>query len=223
MSRNPRNAWLPPLALGGMAILLSSPVLPQPAAGQNPSRDRQGAVRRGAAPTASASKSAPPSEPASLILGTVAGDRGTTVSIPLYYQPGKNPPLHSLHLEVEFVSNSVKFDKAEKGVAAETQDFNFAIEAKDLPPDAKNITRTRLSIDVSIADPDPKKSLPEGLWAFLSFRIPPEAKPFSITLNPGPISAQDPQKKPVPLAAEAGKIIVSVPDAPLVGCFFFTH
>ena len=159
----------------------------------------------------------------SLILGTVASERGTTVSIPVYYQPGKSGGLRSLHLDVDFVSNTVKFAKADKGLAAQTQDYNLTVDAKELPPDEKKITRTRLSLDVSIPEADSTKSLPEGLWAFLNFKIPPDAKPFSISLNPIAISAQDLSKKPARVEGEAGKIIVSVPDEPLVGCFFFTH
>ena len=197
-------------SLRGLCILAL--FLPQPAAAQ----------QRGAA-QALGSKSSPQGESASLILGTVAGDRGSSVSIPLYYQPGKNPPLRTAHLEVEFVSNSVKFAKAEKGLAAETQDYDLAVDVKELPPDKKKVQRTRLGIDVSVAEADPQKSLPEGLWAFLNFRIPADAKPFSISLNPVSVSGQDTQKRKVDLAVEAGKIIVSVPDVPLVGCFFFNH
>ena len=158
-----------------------------------------------------------------LILGTVASERGTTVSIPIYYQPGKSGGLRSVHLEVDFVSNAVKFTKADKGLAAQAQDYTLTVAAKELPPDEKKITRTRLSMDVSVPEADSTNPLPEGLWAFLNFRIPPDAKPFSISLNPIAISAQDLSKKPAKVESEAGKIIVSVPDEPLVGCFFFTH
>jgi hypothetical protein len=160
---------------------------------------------------------------ANLVLGTVASERGTTATIPLYYQPGKNTRLRSLHLELDFVSNSVKFIKAEKGVAAAVQDYDLSFDAKELPPDDKKITHTRINIGISLPDAETKKSLPEGLWVFLNFNIPPEAKPFSIALNPISISAQDLARKPVEVAGEAGKIIVSVPDEPLAGCFFFSH
>ena len=160
---------------------------------------------------------------ANIILGTVAGDRGTTAAIPLYYQPAENTPIQSLHLEVDFISNSVKFAKAEKGVAAEMQDYDLTVEAEPLPDDEQGLSRTRLIIDVAVADDDPGKALPQGLWSFLEFRIPPEAKPFAISLTPASVSAQGASQQPVPVTAEAGKVIVSVPDEPLVGCFFFTH
>ena len=160
---------------------------------------------------------------ANIILGTVAGDRGTTAAIPLYYQPAENTPIRSLHLEVDFISNSVKFSRAEKGIAAEIQDYDLTVEAEPLPDDDQGLSRTRLIIDVAVADGDPGKALPQGLWSFLEFRIPPEAKPFAISLTPASVSAQGASQQPVPVAAEAGKVIVSVPDEPLVGCFFFTH
>jgi hypothetical protein len=158
-----------------------------------------------------------------LILGTVASDPGTTATIPLYYKPATAQFVRSVHLEVEFVSNSVKYAKAEKGVAAETQNFDLVVNAKELPPDDKNIQRTRLSIDVTVTDSDAKKSLPEGLWALLDFRVPTGAKAFAIALNPVTLTAQEGDRNPVKLTGEAGKVIVSVPDEPMAGCFFFTH
>ncbi len=163
--------------------------------------------------------------PANLILGTVASDRGTTATIPLYYQPAEDTPIRSLHLEVDFVSNSVKFAKAEKGIAAEIQDFDLVVETEELPPkeNDQELSRTRLKIDIAVVDSDPGKALPQGLWTFLEFRIPDDAKPFSISLTPASVSAQDEAGQPVEVTVEAGKVIVSVPDEPLVGCFFFTH
>ncbi len=158
---------------------------------------------------------------ASIVVGTVASERGTTGAIPIYYEPGKTTPLKKVHLDLDFVSNSVKFDKAEKGVAAQVQDYDLKVTAQELPPDDKKILHTRLSVDVAVTDPS--KSLPQGLLAFLNFKVPEDAKPFSIAINPVTTSAEDVSSKPAEIAAEAGKLIVSIPDAPLAGCFFFSH
>ena len=40
---------------------------------------------------------------------------------------------------------------------------------------------------------------------------------------PDSLAAVGSSGKPVKMSAEAGKVIVSVPDEPLAGCFFFTH
>ena len=174
-------------------------------------------------PTLAAAQASEARASANLILGTVASDRGTTATIPLYYQPAEDTPIRSLRLEVDFVSNSVKFAKAEKGIAAEVQDFDLAVVTEELPANDQELSRTRLKIEVAVVDEDPGKALPQGLWSFLEFRIPDDAKPFAISLNPASVSAQDEAGQPVEVTVEAGKVIVSVPDEPLVGCFFFTH
>ena len=174
--------------------------------------------RKGVQPSASDEAGA-----ASLVLGTVASPPGTTATIPLYYKPLKSSPLRALHLEVEFVSNSVQFATAEKGLASKVQDFDLAVETKELAPDDKQVQRTRLSIDVSVLDSDPKKALPEGLWAFLNFRVSANAKPFAITLHPTSLSARDATQKPIQVVGEAGKIIVPIADDPMSACFFFNH
>ena len=162
-------------------------------------------------------------EPPAFILGTVSGDPGTTTGIPLYFKTGGGKPIRSAHLEVEFVSNSVKFAKADKGAASAVQDFDLTVDSNELPPDDKNIKRTRLIIDLAVKDSDPKKSLPEGLLSFLDFSVPTDAKSFSIELNPRVVSAQDAAKASVKVRGEAGKIIIALPDEPMAGCFFFTH
>lgn len=192
------------------------PLLLQPGFIPAFTRERKGAQ-------SSASENARAAEAASLVLGTVASQPGSTATIPLYYKPLKNSPLRILHLEVEFVSNSVTFAKGEKGLASEVQDFDLTVQPEELPPDDKQVRRTRLRIDVSVLDPDSKKTLPEGLWAFLNFRVSANAKPFVVALNPTSISAQDPTQKPVKVGGEAGKIIVAVADDPMSACFFFNH
>ncbi|HWP85215.1 MAG TPA: hypothetical protein VNN17_08495 [Terriglobia bacterium] len=162
----------------------------------------------------------PASESPTLILGTVASDPGTTATIPLYYQGASAQALRSVHLEVEFVSNSVKFSRAQKGAAAQVQDFDLVVEEREQPPDDKGIRRSRLTINVSAPS---AAALPEGLWAFLDFSVPPDAKAFSIALNPVVALARDTNGAAVSVVAEAGKIIVAVPEAPLATCFFFTH
>lgn len=158
-----------------------------------------------------------------VVVGTVASEVGTTVAIPVYFEPGKNSGVRSLHMEIDFVSNSIKFAKAEKGIASKGLNFEINVAANELPPDDKKISHTRLKVDVSVTDADASKSLPSGLVAFLNFNIPENAKPFSISLTPLTVSGEDAAKKPVEVAAEAGKVIVSIPDAPLAGCFFFSH
>jgi hypothetical protein len=156
-----------------------------------------------------------------VILGTVAGERGTSVAIPVYYESKDNAAVRSVHLNVDFISNSIKFSKAEKGIAAEMQDYELTAQSEPLPDDDQGRSRTRIKIDVAVAESG--KALPQGLWSYLNFEIPPDARPFAVSLNPNSVSATDVSEKPVMVAAEAGKVIVSVPAEPLAGCFFFAH
>jgi hypothetical protein len=160
--------------------------------------------------------------PSSFLIGTVPADPGTSIAVPLYFTPGTGQPLRSVHLEIEFVSNSVKFDKADKGTASSVQNFDLKVESKELPPD-KNLQHTKLAIDVAVTEAGAKKSIPEGLLSFLNFKVPANAKSFAIELKPTLVSALDEAQKPVKATVEPGKIIVSLPDEPMAGCFFFTH
>ena len=96
-----------------------------------------------------------------VILGTVAGERGTTVAIPVYYESKDNAAVRSVHLDVDFISNNVKFSKAEKGIASEMQDYDLKAEAEPLPNDNEGRSRTRIKIDVAVTEAG--KALPQGL------------------------------------------------------------
>src|SRR5581483_7411354 len=99
------------------------------------------------------------SKDSSLIIGTIATDPGTSASLPVYFKPAAGQKLRKIHLEVEFVSNSIRFTKAEKGVATQGQDYDLNVSVQALPPDEKNVKRTRLAIDFSLPDSAPGKGL----------------------------------------------------------------
>ncbi|MSO21476.1 MAG: hypothetical protein EXQ56_13665 [Acidobacteria bacterium] len=168
----------------------------------------------------SAQTSSGPDSP-TVIFGTVAGDRGTTVSIPVYFDAGKTT-INKISLAVDFISNSVKFDKADTGGAAEGEDITLNVQSEELLADSKGLPRTRLKIEAS-APGAGSKPLPDGLWIFLNFRLTPDAKPFAVSLQPNNVVATGTTGRPVKVATEAGKVIVSAEDETQIGCFFFTH
>lgn len=176
-----------------------------------------------AAPFALAQQDSAGNEPPTFILGTVSGDPGRIIGVPLYLKADDNQPIRNARLELEFVSNSVKFSKADKGPAASEQDFELNVSATEAAPDDKDIRRTRISIDIAVNDSDTTKSLPNGILTFLNIDVPNDAKSYSIDLNPISYSAQNAAGDSVQLKAEAGKLIVVLLDVPLAGCFFFTH
>src|SRR5262249_12122205 len=117
----------------------------------------------------------------------------------------------------------VKFTKAEKSPLLETDDFSLGVTAKETAAEDEKIQRTRLSVDVSVANPNHSQVLPEGLWAFLDFKISADAKPFSIAVRGLSIQVKDASERALSISVEPGKIIVSSADLPLAGCFFFSH
>jgi hypothetical protein len=176
-----------------------------------------------AAPPAIAQQGSASTEPPTFILGTVSGDPGRIVGVPLYLKGSENQPIQNVRLDLEFVSNSVKFIKADKGPAASEQDFELNVSGTEAPPDDKNISRTSISIEIAVIDSDTTKSLPNGILTFLNIDVPNEAKSYSIDLNPTSYFAQNAAGDSVQLRVEAGKLIVTLLDVPLAGCFFFTH
>ena len=158
----------------------------------------------------------------SVILGTVAGDKGTKVSIPVYFRAG-NVPLKNVSFSVDFISNSVKFDKPSSEGAVADPDFKMSVDSEQIPADAKGLPRTRLRIVAAIQASGKAKGVPSGLWVFLTFSLAPDAKPFAVSLLPTEISANTVDGRPQQLNVEAGKVIVSAEDEEVIGCFFFTH
>ena len=160
-----------------------------------------------------------------LVIGSVTGQRGATATIPLYYRTVPKIALRSVHLEFDFVSSSVKFVKADKGIAAETQDYELSVKSSQLAPerDDNKLEHTRISIDVAVANSEGGKVLPEGLLAYLNFQVPSDSKPAAISLKPVSASARNISKQPVDIGTESGLIMIAVEDEPGVVCFFFSH
>ena len=183
----------------------------------------RGLARGPNAEQTSGSGQRPAQQAGTLILGTVAGDPGSSIAVPIYFKPSGDPSLRSLRVELEFVSNSVKFAKAEKAPASEERDLDLAVQVEELPRNEKNVQRTRLIVDVSVVDANAKRPLPAGVWGFLNFRISPEATPYNISMNPLSVSALDTSQKPVLVTVEKGNILVYAAELPMAGCFIFTH
>lgn len=161
--------------------------------------------------------------PASLVLGTVVAERATTATVPVYFERSGNPA-RTVRLEVIFVSNSVKYTRAEKGPAAQLENFDLSVTASELAAaEEKSNIHTRLTIEAAVLDPDAKKVLPDGTLIFLSFGVSQDAKAYSIALNPESISALDSTRQPVEVTAKAGKIIIAAEGEAILSCFFFTH
>ena len=168
------------------------------------------------------SQNTPATELPTVVFGTMAGDRGTIVSIPVYFTAGKGA-VSRVSLGVDFISNSVTFEKVDSVEGTSDQAITLKVEPELLPKDSKGLPRTRLKIEVSAPKGSGTKTLPDGLWMFLNFRLSPEAKPFAVGLQPNSALGFGSSGSPVKISAEPGKVIVAAENEPTAGCFFFTH
>ncbi|MBI3934109.1 MAG: hypothetical protein HY316_05410 [Acidobacteria bacterium] len=160
-------------------------------------------------------------------VGRLDASPGASIMVPLYFVPDPKTPLRSLAVDIEFVSNNLKFQSSAMGFAAEQGNVDITSSVTEGKPDDKNVTRSKLHVTAAIKDPNPKEGLPDGLLAYLLFNLSLEAKPFAISLTPTIISAQDignPPKKVAQVATEPGAVnVLSLDAMPEMACFFFTH
>ncbi|MBI4481063.1 MAG: hypothetical protein HY651_13675 [Acidobacteria bacterium] len=158
-------------------------------------------------------------------LAELTGSQGEDVMMPLYFTPDPKVPLRSLTVEIDYVSNNLKFDGASKGLAAENTGVQVSAAVDNGKPDDKGLSRAKLRVTTSLADPANQDGLPEGMLAYLIFRVSNDAKPFAIKLNTSLVSAEDLQNRKVTkVSAQPGLITVETFEAiPTPTCFFFTH
>ena len=160
-------------------------------------------------------------------LAELSGTPGASLMVPLYFTPDLKTPLRSFVVDIEFVSNNLKFQKASRGVAAEQANVDITTSVTDAPADDKGVTRSKLRVTAALTGQTPNEGMPDGLLAYLLFQISLEAKPFAIKLTPTVVSAEDfsnPPKRIAKVGTEPGLVTVELLDVmPEATCFFFTH
>lgn len=169
-------------------------------------------------------------------LGAVKAPPGTSVMTPLSFTPDPGTPLRAITLGVEYVSNSLHFETASRGLAAEMANAEVRTSLSERPPDENGIRRAILRITISVPEARSPAVLPDGVLAYLVFHIAEDAKPFTIRLTPVEVAAEDrsiPPGKVATVSTDPGSITIEKPEAgrggiapelnPEVGCFFFTH
>jgi hypothetical protein len=160
-------------------------------------------------------------------IGEINGNPGSNLMVPLYFTPDPNKPLRSITIEIEYVSNSLKFQRAAAGLAVEQVGADISSTLTDGTPDARNVTRSKLRIAVNVPASQPAKGIPDGLLSFLMFRVSSDARPFAIRLNTSVVAAETTQTPPQRVANVStlpGLVVVEQGDMlPEATCFFFTH
>lgn len=159
-------------------------------------------------------------------VGEITGSPGASLMIPLYFTPDPKTPLRSIVVDIDYVSNNLKFHKAARGTAAEQAGAEISANLTDGAPDENGLIRSTLRVSASLAEETSKTGLPAGLLAFLMFDVSMDAKAFSIRLNTTVVSAEDLRDPPqvAKVNAVPGMVVVEIPDLmPEATCFFFTH
>jgi len=175
-------------------------------------------------PKPQAPKEEPPPPPPRVAVGEITGTPGSSLMLPLYYTPDPKMPVKDVTVEVEFVSNTLKYEKLSPGVAAEESGATVKGSVTEGKPDDKGIARSKLTVTASLPADKAKAGLPDGLLAYLLFQVSLEAKPFAIRMVTKVNSATDPAAKPVKVNAQNGLVMLENMDMmPEATCFFFTH
>ena len=160
-----------------------------------------------------------------IALGETDGNPGGTAMVAVYFTPDRKNPLRSLTIEIDYVSNSLKFRKASIANAAEQVGATVSAAPEEEAKDEKGLARSKLRLSVSLPDRQAKEGIPNGLLTFLMFDVATTAKRFAIKLTPALISAEDVEgKKVASVVVAPGVVSVQATDLmPEVACFFFTH
>jgi hypothetical protein len=162
-------------------------------------------------------------------LSEITGTPGASLMVPLYFTPDPKNPLRSISVDIEYVANSLEFQKASLGAAAETARVDVATDVTMSPPDDKNIKRAKLHLKASATSQTPATGLPDGLLAYLLFQISLEAKPFAVKMTTTVSGAESMTAPPkavdvAQIGKEDGLVVVEALDVmPEATCFFFTH
>jgi hypothetical protein len=176
-------------------------------------RNAEAALQEQAPPQEEASKAAP-----RVALSELTGTPGASLMMPFYFTPDPSNALRSLEVDIEFISNNLKFQKASPGLAAEQVNAEVQASVTDGGTDAEGRAHSTLHIKATTTE-----SLPDGLLAYLLFQISLEAKPFRIRLTPS-VTATEPTLSAQQVAAEEGFVNVEALDVmPEATCFFFSH
>jgi len=208
--KNHRRRW--GILVGAFALVLPSLAMAQMNMG-GPPEQKPAAV-----------KEEPPPPPPRVAVGEISGTPGSSLMLPLYYTPDPKVPVKDISVEVEFVSNTLKFEKLSPGVAAEETGATVKGSVVEGKPDDKGIARSKLTITAALPADKAAAGLPDGLLAYLLFQVSLEAKPFAIRMVTKVNFANDPQSKPVKVNAQNGLVTLEMMDMmPEATCFFFTH
>jgi Cohesin domain len=156
-------------------------------------------------------------------LGSVSGEPGESVIVPVYFTPNEGARVGKLSFRVTFVSANLKFDKVEPGIAAESGNVQLS---HDLNVERNDKGVETSTMDLQFTAPDSAAAgIPSGLLAYIHLRINASGRPATITLRTTAEAAEVGTNRQLPLRlAPNATVEVIAPGSELpVVCFFFSH
>src|SRR6266478_6566120 len=114
-------------------------------------------------------------------LGSTSGTPGDAVVVPIYVTPAEGAKIGTLKIEVNFVSVNLKFDKTDRGIAAEMGDVQLVSESKESKND-KGLDTSTLVLRAT-APEAAKTPIPAGLLGYITLKISDKGRPASIALR----------------------------------------
>jgi hypothetical protein len=158
-----------------------------------------------------------------ITLGSTSGTPGTSVVVPIYFSPMEGAKVGRLKIVVNFVSANVKFDKLERGIAAEMGDVEVTSDLK-LGKNDKGVETSTLTAE-AVAPEAPKKGIAAGLLAYISLKISDTGRPAQLTLRTTAEATEFGTNKPLTnvRAFDAQVEVLAPGTQPAVACFFFSH
>jgi hypothetical protein len=156
-------------------------------------------------------------------LGSTSGTPGDAVVVPIYVTPAEGARIGTLKIEVSFVSVNLKFDKTDRGIAAEMGDVQLVSEAKESKND-KGLETSTLVLRAT-APEAAKTPIPAGLLGYITLKISDKGRPASIALRAAAEGTELGSSKPLAnlKALDADVEVMAPGTQPAVACFFFSH
>jgi hypothetical protein len=181
------------------------------------------------APSAAAKSDAPkkeefdPKTTTRVTLGSSSGTPGDAVVVPIYFTPAEGARIGTLKIEVSFVSVNLKFEKTDRGIAAEMGEVQLVSDVKDSKND-KGVDTSTLVLRAT-APEAAKTPIPAGLLGYLTLKISDKGRPATIALRTTAEGTELGSSKPLAnLKALDAEVEVMAPGTqPAVACFFFSH
>lgn len=151
-----------------------------------------------------------------------SGESGMPVVLPVYFTPQEGVQVGHLKISVTFVSANLKFEKVERGLAAEISNIDLKNDLK-LGKNDKGVETSTVTMETSSTE-SPKEGIRSGVLAYITLKLTETARPATISLRTE-VEAKDLKSKAVGnLKVAESKVQVFAPGTqPQLTCFFFSH